>query len=149
MAAIRVATRIDAGPGTVWAVLEPIERHVEWMADAEQIRFRGEQTRGIGTRFTCRTAVGPIRLDDEMEITEWEPPRRMGVRHEGVVTGRGRFELEPLDGGRRTALAWTEELDFPWFLGGRLGARLGGRHVMRAIWRRNLARLKRLVERSP
>jgi uncharacterized protein YndB with AHSA1/START domain len=149
VAAITVATDIDADPTAVWAALEPVERHVEWMADAEQIRFRGEQTRGVGTRFTCRTAVGPIRLDDEMEITEWEPPRLMGVRHDGVVTGHGRFELVPVDGGRRTALTWTEELHFPWFLGGRLGARLGGRPLMGAIWRRNLTRLKHLVERAP
>jgi carbon monoxide dehydrogenase subunit G len=146
--AIRVAIELDASPAAVWAMLEPIERHVEWMADAERIRFLGTQTRGVGTRFTCRTAVGPIRLDDEMEITEWEPERRMGVRHSGVVTGTGRFVLEPVDGGRRTALSWTEKLDFPWFLGGPAGERLGGRQVMGAIWRRNLRRFKRLVERS-
>ena len=52
------------------------------MADAEVIRFLTEQTAGVGTRFECVTKVGPIRLTDEMEITEWEPGRAMGVRHE-------------------------------------------------------------------
>ena len=59
------------------------------MADAESIRFLTEQTRGVGTRFECVTKVGPIRLTDRMEITEWEPGRSMGVRHDGLVTGTG------------------------------------------------------------
>ena len=118
------------------------------MADAETIRFLTEQTRGLGTRFECVTRVGPIRLTDRMEITEWEPEHSMGVRHDGVVTGTGRFTLHPLDGGR-TRFQWEEELAFPWWLGGRLGERIGGRQVMRRIWTGNLERLRRLVERRP
>ena len=96
------------------------------MADAEIIRFMTDQTRGVGTRFECVTAVGPIRLTDRMEITEWEPERSMGVRHDGLVTGTGTFTIAPLDGGRRSRLAWDEELTFPWWLGGRIGARSAG-----------------------
>ena len=60
----------------MWRVLEPIERHVDWMADAESIRFVGEQTRASARGFTCVTAIGPMRLNDRMEITEWEPAGR-------------------------------------------------------------------------
>ena len=146
MTRIRVAIELDAPPARVWEVVEPVERHVDWMADAVEIRFRGDRTRGVGTTFDCDTKVGPIRLTDRMEITEWEPERAMGVRHEGVVTGSGVFTLEPLDLGRRTRFTWTEDLRFPWYLGGRLGELVGGRFVMRAIWRRNLEQLRRLVE---
>lgn len=146
MTQIRVAVELDAPPARVWEVVEPIERHVDWMADAVEIRFRGEQTRGVGTTFDCDTKVGPIRLTDRMEITEWEPERAMGVRHDGVVTGSGVFTLEPIDLGRRTRFTWTEDLRFPWYLGGRVGEFVGGRVVMRAIWRRNLEQLRRLVQ---
>ncbi len=146
MTQIRVAIELDAPPSRVWEVVEPIERHVDWMADAVAIRFHGDQTRGVGTTFDCDTKVGPIRLTDEMAITEWEPERAMGVRHEGIVTGSGVFTLDPIDLGRRTRFTWTEDLRFPWYLGGRLGELVGGRVVMRAIWRRNLAELRRLVE---
>ena len=61
-----------------------------------------------------------------MEITEWEPERAMGVRHDGLVTGTGRFTLEPLDDGRRTRFTWEEELTFPWWLGGPRRRALGG-----------------------
>jgi hypothetical protein len=144
---VSVSTVIDATPDEVWSFVEPIERHVDWMVDATAIRFDGERTRGIGTRFVCDTQVGPVKLVDHMEITEWVPGRRMGVRHDGLVTGSGRFTLEPgVAGGTR--FAWEEDLRFPWFLGGPLGAAIGGRTVLPRLWRQNLARLKQLVEAS-
>jgi Polyketide cyclase / dehydrase and lipid transport len=146
---VTVTADYDATPDAVWAVLEPIETHVDWMADAEMIRFRTAQTRGVGTTFDCVTRVGPLRLTDQMAITQWEPAEAMGVRHSGIVTGTGRFTLDPLDGGRRTRFTWDEELDFPWWLGGLLGERVGGQQVMRRIWAGNLNRLRSLVERAP
>lgn len=145
MARITVSIDLDAAPAGVWRIVEPIERHVDWMADAVAIRFEGPQTRGVGTKFLCDTKVGPIRLTDRMEITEWEPELAMGVRHTGLVTGSGIFTLAPLDDGRRTRFTWSEELRFPWWLGGRLGEMVGGGLVMKAIWRRNLKRLAALV----
>ena len=145
MGRINVAIELDATPDEVWDVVEPVERHIDWMADAVAIHFETDQTRGVGTKFLCDTKVGPITLQDRMEITEWEPGRRMGVRHTGVVTGSGVFELEPIDLGRRTRFTWTEELHFPWFLGGRLGEVVGGQFVMKQIWKRNLRELDRLV----
>lgn len=146
MGRISVTTEIAAPTTTVWEFVEPIERHVDWMADATAIRFIGELRRGTGTRFECDTRVGPITLVDEMTITEWEPGRRMGVRHTGVVTGTGVFELEAIDVARRTRFTWTEELRFPWYLGGRLGEVVGGEAVMKRIWRRNLRALRGLIE---
>ncbi|MFM8645178.1 MAG: SRPBCC family protein [Actinomycetota bacterium] len=75
MAGIRVAIDIAAPVERVWQVVEPVERHVDWMADAESISFVSDQTRGVGTAFLCVTKVGPIRLTDKMRITRWEPNR--------------------------------------------------------------------------
>jgi uncharacterized protein YndB with AHSA1/START domain len=142
---IAISVVIDAPPERVWAVVEPVERHVDWMADAVAIRFVDEQRRGVGLRFICDTKIGPIKLADRMEITEWSPGAAMGVRHQGVVSGSGRFTLEPAAGGR-TVFAWQEDLKFPWWLGGRLGEAVGGPLVLRRIWRKNLTKLKELVE---
>ena len=146
MSEISVSIEIDATPAAVWAVVEPVERHVDWMNDAVAIRFVSDQMRGVGTVFLCDTKVGPITLVDRMEITEWEPEASMGVRHTGIVTGTGVFTLTPIDLGRRTRFTWTETLTFPWYLGARLGERVGGNVVMKAIWRKNLKNLERLVE---
>jgi hypothetical protein len=146
MGRIRVSTELNATPAEVWDLVEPVERHVDWMADAVAIHFQTGQTRGVGTTFLCDTKVGPITLQDHMEITEWEPGRKMGVKHTGVVTGSGVFELEPIDLDRRTRFTWTEDLRFPWFLGGRLGEVVGGQFVMKQIWKRNLRKLQQLID---
>jgi hypothetical protein len=146
MAHIEVGIVLDASPSHVWSVVEPVERHIDWMADAVAIHFVDQQTRGVGTAFLCDTKVGPIKLTDRMEITEWVPEQVMGVRHVGVVTGTGRFTLEPLEGGSKTQFTWAEELTFPWWLGGKLGEVIGGKLVMGFIWRRNLRELKKIVE---
>jgi hypothetical protein len=129
----------------VWEVLEPIERHVDWMHDAESIVFDGPLRRGVGTKIWCVTKVGPVRLIDRMEITAWEPNRTMGVRHTGVVSGSGQFTLAPIDDGAATRFTWTERLTFPWYLGGPLGGPVGAK-VLEQIWKRNLQSLADLVE---
>jgi hypothetical protein len=144
MAGIRVSTTIDATPKQVWEVVRHVGHHVEWMADAEAIRFTSHRTSGVGTTFDCDTRVGPFRLTDKMEITRWEPRKAMGVKHVGVVTGTGQFTLKGRRGGR-TRFTWAEELVFPWWMGGPFGAVIGG-EVLRLIWARNLSRLKAIVE---
>jgi uncharacterized protein YndB with AHSA1/START domain len=146
MSIIKVSIEIDASPEKVWQIVEPIERHVDWMHDAVAIRFVSDQTRGVGTAFLCDTKVGPIRLTDKMEITEWVPGKAMGVKHIGIVTGTGVFTLEPIANGTKTFFQWEEELVFPWFLGGPLGAFIGGKIVLRQIWKRNLRGLAALCK---
>ena len=147
MPRIEVSTTIAATPEEVWAAVEDIGSHVEWMADAEAIRFLTDQTSGEGTQFDCDTKIGPFSLTDRMTITAWVPGQAMGVRHTGLVTGTGRFTLTPIDLGRRTRFTWAEELIFAWWLGGPIGAFVGGKLVMQAIWRRNLRELAEIVER--
>lgn len=146
MSRIAVSIEINVDPARVWQEVEPIENHVDWMHDAVAICFQTDQMRGVGTTFLCDTKVGPIKLVDRMEITSWEPGVSMGVRHLGIVTGTGVFTLTPIDLGRRTRFSWTENLTFPWWLGGALGSRIGGRIVMTPIWRRNLRGLKHIIE---
>jgi hypothetical protein len=141
---IRVSVTIAVPPAALWRVLERIEDHVEWMADAREIRFTSSQRRGVGTAFDCVTALGPFRTTDRMVVTEWEPRRAMGVVHRGVFTGRGRFTMRRRRRGR-TRFTWEERLTFPWWLGGPLGA-LAAKPVLRAVWRRNLRRLQHVAE---
>jgi len=139
MARIRISTVLDAPPDRVWADVQDISSHVEWMADAVAIRFVSPQESGPGTRFECDTTIGPFTLTDVMEITEWVPGKVMGVRHTGVVTGTGRFTLKKLRGGR-TRFQWSEKLSYPLWMGGPVGAFLS-KPLLRWVWRRNLARL--------
>ena len=141
---MQVSIKIAASPSVVWAAIEDIATHVEWMRDAAEIRFTSPQRRGVGTTFDCDTRLGPIRLTDRMTITEWSPGRAMGVDHTGLVTGTGRLTLRRTWRGG-TTFGWEEHLLFPWWLGGPIGA-LVAKPVLTAIWRRSLRDLKTRIE---
>jgi uncharacterized protein YndB with AHSA1/START domain len=138
MATIRVEIQVPAAPEAVWADVSRLHTHVEWMADAEAIEFLSESREGVGTRMRVATRVGPFRTSDIMEFTAWDPPRLMAVSHQGLFTGRGQFRCEPSSGGTR--FRWEEEIRFPWYLGGPIGAWVAA-PVLAAIWRGNLRRL--------
>ena len=131
-----MSTTIDALPAEVWADVRDLGSHVEWMADAEAIRFTSEARSGVGTTFDCDTKVGPFHLVDRMEVTEWVEGEVIGVRHVGLVTGTGRFTLAAEGGGTR--FTWEESLAIPWWLGGPAAS-----VVLRLVWVRNLRRLRR------
>ena len=133
---------VPAPPEAVWQDLRRIGSHVEWMSDAASIRFLTEATEGVGVRFECDTVVGPLRLIDRMEVTDWRDAQAMGIRHTGVVSGVGQFRLSACDGpgaAVHTLFEWAETLRFRWWMGGPVGAFLV-RPVLRAVWTRNLAR---------
>ncbi len=137
-ARIRIEQSIGAPIQTVWDDVADIASHVEWMADAESIRFLTEQRSGAGTRMEVLTKVGPLKTTDVMEFTEWEPPHRMAIRHRGLVKGEGAFSLQSV--GDATRFVWAETLTFPWYLGGGLTAFFAA-PVLKLIWKRNLKRL--------
>jgi hypothetical protein len=155
MPALKVSVVLDASPDEVWADIERIDTHTEWMQDAVAIDFTTEQHAGEGTEFDCATRIGPIRLVDHMEITSWVPGQEMGVRHVGLITGTGVFTLHPAGvevasrdeaeqhpPPERTRFDWTEDLVFPWWLGGPIGATVA-RPVLAHVWRTNLRTLQR------
>lgn len=145
MSRIRVETELAAPPAAVWADLRDISSHVEWMHDAVDITFTGDQVEGAGTTFDCLTKVGPLQLVDKMQITSWVEAAEMGVRHEGLVTGEGAFTLTAL-GDDRSRFVWEETLHFPWWMGGPIGGIVGG-FVLKQIWKRNLGLLRARFER--
>ena len=145
---IHVGVHIAASPADVWYAIQDVESHTEWMRDAVAIRFLGHQRQGAGTRFVCDTKIGPFSLSDVMEITEWSPGQRMGVRHSGLVAGEGVFTLVKVESDTaHTYFQWEEKLRFPWRLGGPVTA-LAAWPVLRSMWKGNLLRLKARIENS-
>ena len=141
---IRTCVTIDASPATVWAEVHRIESHVEWMRDAESIRFVSASRTGVGTSFECRTRVGPVATTDLLVVTEWQPHHALGIAHRGAIRGQGRFTMDP-EGDAQTRFCWREELRFPWWMGGPVGEALA-RPLLRRIWTGNLRRLRARVE---
>jgi carbon monoxide dehydrogenase subunit G len=115
---------VDAPPERVWAALTDWVRTDEWML-ATDVRTVGGPAQGVGGRLEARTGVPVpgrphLGLLDTMEITGWDPPRRVEVRHTGrAVRGSGVFEVRPR--GADSTLVWTELVDLPLGALGRLG----------------------------
>jgi hypothetical protein len=135
MSTIRVELAVEQSPTVVWDELRHIDRHVNWMSDAIRIDFVNDQREGVGTAFNCVTKVGPIVLLDKMTITSWIANATMGVEHRGLIRGRGFFTLSSR--GTGTLITWREELFFPWWMGGTVGA-LVASPILAALWRKNL-----------
>ncbi len=143
MKPIELVARFAAPSERVWAELADLRSHSEWMSDAGAIEFVGSQTQGSGTVMRVPTRIGPLRTTDLMTVVEWDEGRMIAVEHVGAVSGVGRFEIAPIGDG--TEMRWSETLRFPWWLGGGIGAFVA-RPILRAIWRRNLDRLRRRIE---
>ncbi|MGW2703152.1 SRPBCC family protein [Streptomyces sp. NPDC001340] len=68
-----------------------------------------------GTRFVARSGLGPLSLNDPMEVTVWHPPVddepglcRLEKRGR-IVLGWAEIEVRPGPGGR-ARVVWREEL---------------------------------------
>jgi hypothetical protein len=143
MTRIVTAAQIAATPAEVWRVASDLAAQPNWMHDALAIRFASPQTSGVGVVMDCDTRIGPIRLTDRMVVTQWVDGREIAIRHEGLVNGTGRFMIEPDRVGTR--FTWSEDLLFPWWLGGPV-AGAAARPVLAAIWRRDIRTLRLLAE---
>lgn len=143
MTLIVASVDLPLPPSDVWVELSYLERHSEWMADAERIDFAGGQRRGVGTEMIVRTRVGPFVMNDVIAVRSWSEGESIGVMHRGLVTGLGVFALLPIEGGTR--FVWLEDLAFPWYLGGPI-AGLFAAPVLRWIWQRNLRRFAKTLD---
>jgi uncharacterized protein YndB with AHSA1/START domain len=141
---VRVCRTIAAPIDVVWAAVERIESHTEWMKDAVSITFEGDQRAGVGAAFSCLTRVGPLHTTDHFVVTRWEPPTLMGIDHRGAVKGDADFRLRAIDRAT-TEFCWEERLRFPWWLGATLGEQ-AGKPILERLWSGNVERLRSSIE---
>lgn len=130
-----------------WEVLTTWEDQPRWMRDADAVRVLGSRRGGVGTTIAVRTRVLGVPLFTErLEVTIWEPPRRLVIAHRSVVRGVGTWRLQPIEGG--TWFTWTEELRLPIPGLGELILR-AYRPVLRWLMRRGLATLRASLAAGP
>jgi hypothetical protein len=143
---------IPASPDAVWAVLEDLERHGEWMVDIRDLAVVSEQKRGVGTIIEATSAVfGLPVVKDLIQVTAWEPGRRLDVRRETPAAGLGRialrgtgsFVLDRVHNG--TILTWIEDFQAPLGSAGEVGFAVAVRPHMRRVFGRSLLNVRRLA----
>jgi uncharacterized protein YndB with AHSA1/START domain len=141
---VRVAARVAvaAPPEAVFEAVSDWEAQSDWVALTTVTVEPGGHR--VGERLTAVTKLAGLRFSDPMEVSRWEPPRRVDVRHLGrVVRGTGTFTVTPAPGW--AWFTWAEDLDLPLGTLGRLGFALL-RPAVELMLRRSLTRLARRIE---
>ena len=146
MADISVTVQVEAAPERVWEELTAWERQPDWMVDALQVVVRPGARTGTGVVIDCPTNIlAGIVVTDTMEVTVWEPPHVIGIRHLGrIIRGTGTFELRPRGAG--TLVCWCEQVPVPLGPVGDVAAAMLVVPWVRRTFRRSLEQFKVLVE---
>ena len=86
------------------------ERQADWMLDADRVEVVSEQREGVGVRLAVKTRIAGVpAFTEPMEVTGWDPPRRLEIRHGSLVAGDGSCgRSSQVDGGTR--FTWTEDI---------------------------------------
>jgi carbon monoxide dehydrogenase subunit G len=110
-------------PDEAWRILVDWERQADWMLDADRVEVVSETRVGVGVRLAVKTRLFGVPVFTEpMEVTRWDPPRRLEIRHGSLVSGAGVWMLVPVAGGTR--FHWSEDVRLHVPLVGELAARL-------------------------
>ncbi|MFG2353311.1 SRPBCC family protein [Streptomyces sp. NPDC048521] len=99
---------------------EAWRRLTEWPRHADavpltRIRVLTPGPTREGSRFVARSGIGPLVIDDVMEVTVWRPPvdAEPGLcrleKRGRVILGWAEIEVRPGPGGR-SRVVWREEL---------------------------------------
>jgi carbon monoxide dehydrogenase subunit G len=130
-------------PDEAWTVLMDWERQAHWMLDADRVEVVSDRREGVGVRLAVKTRIAGVpAFTEPMEVTGWDPPRRLEIRHGSLVAGVGSWELVPVEGGTR--FTWTEDIRLALPLVGEAAARCY-RPVMRWLMGRAMQGLRRYV----
>jgi carbon monoxide dehydrogenase subunit G len=140
---VRVEEFLPCPPEEAWAILLAWERQADWMLDADRVEVVGERREGVGVRLSVRTRIlGLAAFTEPMEVVGWDPPRRLELRHGGIVAGGGTWSLDRELGGTR--FAWVEDVRLRVPLVGELAARVYA-PILRRLMQRAAAGLRRRV----
>jgi carbon monoxide dehydrogenase subunit G len=145
MAKAKTTVHIQRSPEVVWAFITDFPRTPEWITQLREVRVSPGAV-GKGTQVTEVRSVPGSTAEGVVEVTEWEPPRRLRkVSPSGAVRADGLYELVATpDGG--TDLTFSLDIrangllkPLEWLMG--LGLQKGTEQ--------DFLRLKQLLETSP
>ena len=141
---VEASVALPVPPDRAWAFALRWEEQPGWIRDAVWVRVVTPEREGVGTRIEVRNRVlGVSTFTEQLEVTGWDPPRRLEMTHRGFVRGVGTWWFEPDAEGTR--FTWSEELSLPIPILGEL-ALWCYRPFMKRLMRSGLANLQRLIE---
>ena len=120
---VRVEASVDVpvDAATAFAAVVDLPSQERWIMLTRLYALEGDvPVPRVGSRFLAVHRRRQRRLPGQPGVTEYDPPHRWVARHEGeFVKGAGIMQVEPLGEGSR--VTFTEELELPFGILGRLG----------------------------
>jgi uncharacterized protein YndB with AHSA1/START domain len=134
-------------PEDVFAYVSQVDRHPEWQDNLVSSEWQSEGPPQAGMRIVQVRRLPGGRRRFTLELTEYDPPRRMAIRGlDGPMRPVGNITIEPVADGSGSRL--TQRLDLQGHgLLGKLIAPLARRDAAKRVPRYQ-ARLKGLLERG-
>lgn len=89
----------------VFSYWADLERAPEWASPVIERRKLTDGATGIGTRFSAVDEFPGRKVEFELEITEFEPNRRMAAKWSEPMGGGWEATFDPVDGTTRVTLS--------------------------------------------
>ncbi len=118
MTALQQQTTLAAPAEQVFAFVTNPDNFSAYVADYTNGRVTSEHSTGLGSAFRWTSKMGPLSLEAEERVVDWEEPRR--VVYEGQLAGvtfRSRMDVDERDGG--SELRVSVDYSVPLSRGGR------------------------------
>jgi hypothetical protein len=112
MAETRASIEISRRQEEVFSFLFEPSYYSEWDSSVISAHRDDSSAHTVGSKTTVLHRVGPWKVPTIEELIEVNPPRRFTNRGvSGPLAGVSRCTVDPLNGGRRTRLTITLEID--------------------------------------
>ena len=146
--AVRCETELAAAPERVWGVVMDPRRLEDWVTTHHDLPEGAPDSLDQGSHFPQQLRLGGVKFTVEWTVGELDRPRSVtwdGAGPKGSKA-RVRYELEPLDDGKRTRFGYENEFDLPGGVLGQFAGRLVGERAAKHEAELSLKKLKELIE---
>lgn len=100
---------VDASPQQVWEILADGWMYPLWVVGATRMRAVDDNWPQVGSKIHHSAGVWPAVIDDDTEVLEVEPLRRLVLKAKGWPFGTADVVLELEDAGAQTRVRIHED----------------------------------------
>ena len=111
MQRVERTARIGVPPDELFAYVADLDHLAEWQSGVTSARRTSDGELEVGsTAIVTRELMGQ-RMEAPLTVTEYEPPRRLGIGSEvSGVKAAAIIDLKPVEGERATDLTFAMEI---------------------------------------
>jgi len=101
-----VTRMVEATPEQIWGVLEDGWCYPSWVVGASRMRAVSDDWPAAGAKLHHSAGIWPFVVNDESEVIESDPPRRLRMQAKGWPAGEATVELriEPAGNGSKVTI---------------------------------------------